>query len=279
MKTGWLVGMLLFSLVLAACGNVSVSPTATAEQTADPTLSQAPAGEGSTMPKSPKPSIPVASPTLGPPPSIPVASPTLGPPPSIPVASPDDPRFQACALFTAAELSKVLNADSVQTRPMPSSGWAASQCAWNGPTGAFFVSVGTAGSIKAAGDSAATSAEEKLAQFKAQAGDAAKAVSGIRRRCGPGPERTRCPRRGNLLPGHQPRPHRGPAHRDREPAGGRALRIESSTCIAQRRHGQKASSGLSLATTVPELLPSAANATTRERRKHLAVAGSEGRMR
>ncbi len=62
---------------------------------------------------------------------------------------------------------------------MPSSGWVAGQCAWNGPTSGFFLSVGTAASITGAGDAAAPDAKAKLAQFKEQAGGTAKDVPGI----------------------------------------------------------------------------------------------------
>jgi hypothetical protein len=61
---------------------------------------------------------------------------------------------------------------------MPSSGWIASQCAWNGPGAGFFISVGTAESIAAAADPAAPDAAAKLALFKQQA-TGAKDVPGI----------------------------------------------------------------------------------------------------
>ena len=64
---------------------------------------------------------------------------------------------------------------------MPHSGWVAGQCAWNGPSSGFFVSVGTAASLKASGDVAAPNAKTKLAQFKKQAGagTTTKVVTGI----------------------------------------------------------------------------------------------------
>jgi hypothetical protein len=64
---------------------------------------------------------------------------------------------------------------------MPSSGWVAGQCAWNGPGSGFFLSVGTAISIKKFGDPAAPNAQAMLAQFKQQASPlgSPKEVAGI----------------------------------------------------------------------------------------------------
>jgi hypothetical protein len=88
--------------------------------------------------------------------------------------------FQTCALLTTDQLSKILGVDSVQTRPMPSRGWVAGQCAWNGPKSGFFVSVGTAASLTRSGDPAAPDAKSKLAQFKRVVGDgSSKDVAGI----------------------------------------------------------------------------------------------------
>jgi hypothetical protein len=64
---------------------------------------------------------------------------------------------------------------------MPSGGWIAGHCAWNGPASGFFLSVGTAASIKALGDPVVPNAKAKLAQFREQAAamGTAKDVAGI----------------------------------------------------------------------------------------------------
>jgi hypothetical protein len=49
---------------------------------------------------------------------------------------------------------------------MPASGWVASQCAWNGPTASFFLSVGTADSIEAFGDASAPDPEGMLDAYR-----------------------------------------------------------------------------------------------------------------
>jgi hypothetical protein len=63
---------------------------------------------------------------------------------------------------------------------MPSGGWVAEQCAWNGPTSGFFLSVGTTTSIMSFADPAAPNATVMLVQFTAQAGTSTpKTESGI----------------------------------------------------------------------------------------------------
>jgi hypothetical protein len=54
---------------------------------------------------------------------------------------------------------------------MPSSGWVAGRCAWNGPSSGFFISVGTSASLAASGDRAVPDAKAKFAQFSQQASD------------------------------------------------------------------------------------------------------------
>ena len=58
----------------------------------------------------------------------------------------------------------------MQGKPVPGGGWIAGQCAWNGPTSGFLISVGTAASIAASGDPATPDAKAKLAQFKKVSG-------------------------------------------------------------------------------------------------------------
>lgn len=108
----------------------------------------------------------------------PVASPTPGAAssPAVPSAAAGD--LDACELLTTAEVTGILGTATAQAKPMPGTGWVAGQCAWNGLGSGFFLSVGTAASIKAFGDPAAADAKAKLAQFKA-ASPAGKDVAGI----------------------------------------------------------------------------------------------------
>ena len=105
-------------------------------------------------------------------------NPTRTPTPTVPPTPAPTP-VAACGLLSGAEVAGILGVDTAVPRPMPAGGWIATQCAWSGPASGFFVGVGTKASLKAAADPGATDAKEKLAQFKAQAGDAAKNVSGV----------------------------------------------------------------------------------------------------
>jgi hypothetical protein len=91
--------------------------------------------------------------------SSPTKAPSISIPPSVPAS------FD-CALLPTADLSKIVGGEVTVAEAMPSSGWVAGQCALHSPTSVFFVSVGTAASIKAFGDPAAPNAKAKLAQFK-----------------------------------------------------------------------------------------------------------------
>ena len=86
--------------------------------------------------------------------------------------------FPACALLSSDQVSKILGVDEIQTRPMPSSGWAAGRCSWSGAGSGFAIGVGTAASIAAAGDATTPDAAAMVAQFRQQA-SAAKDVAGI----------------------------------------------------------------------------------------------------
>jgi hypothetical protein len=87
--------------------------------------------------------------------------------------------IDVCALLPTADLSKIMVGPPPVAKAMSRGGWVAGQCAWNGPTSGFFLSVGTAASITAFGDPAAADAKAKLAQFKKNAGGTAKDVAGI----------------------------------------------------------------------------------------------------
>jgi hypothetical protein len=147
-----LLVVLISAAGIAACGDSSTSPPTTAEGSAIPAASRSTAA-------------PVPSPTLG------AASPT-------PAPSGAGGSFDTCALLVAADVSKILGGGEVQAKPMPSGGWVAGQCAWNGPTSGFFLGVGTAASIAAFGDPAAADAKARLARFKSGAGTP-KDVAGI----------------------------------------------------------------------------------------------------
>ena len=73
--------------------------------------------------------------------------------------------LDVCGLVTTSELSKIVGAE-VHATTLPSGGWIAGRCAWIGPTSSFFVSVGTATSIRTLADPAVPDAKAKLAAFK-----------------------------------------------------------------------------------------------------------------
>jgi hypothetical protein len=87
-------------------------------------------------------------------------------------------KVDACGILATADLTKVLGMATVLAKPMPGGGWVAGQCAWNGPTSGFFLSVGNDVSIDAAGDPGARDAKAKLAQFVSRSTDS-KRVPGI----------------------------------------------------------------------------------------------------
>jgi hypothetical protein len=105
------------------------------------------------------------------------ASPTAPPEPT-PVPSGAGGSFDPCALLTTAELSKILGDISVQGKALPSGGWMAGRCDWEGPAYGFVVIVGTAASFAAYGDPEASDARAEFALFKA-ASSTPKDVAGI----------------------------------------------------------------------------------------------------
>ena len=148
------------AVVLAACGSsatsapVSVAPSA-------PATSQAPATR-----QAPSPS------------ETPAATASAATASATPIPSGAGGSFDACALLTTAEVARILGAEAMQGKPVPGGGWIAGQCAWNGPSSGVLISVGTAASIAAFGDSATPDAKAKLAQFKKASGTP-KDVAGI----------------------------------------------------------------------------------------------------
>jgi hypothetical protein len=194
------------AVALTACGSNSGSPSASGGGSAGPVANAsavATAAATSVIPSTPAASVPpaasqaaasatpaaaAATPATSNAPATakpaatakPTAKPPATPKPKPPATpKPTTAPLEACALFSGTELSTLLGITGVQPRPMPSGGWVASQCAWNGPSSGFFLSVGTAASLKAAGDPAAPTAKAKLTQFKEQGGATAKDVPGI----------------------------------------------------------------------------------------------------
>ena len=90
--------------------------------------------------------------------------------------------FDACALLSPSDLSKIVGGKVDVGRAMPSGGWVAGQCTWNTPSSGFVISIGTAASIQEFGDSTALDAQARLAAFRQQArgaGGTPKDVAGI----------------------------------------------------------------------------------------------------
>lgn len=174
---------------IAACGSSQASPSASAGMSAGPVAnaSAVATAVATSVPSTPAASVPPAA-SQAPASATPAAPATSNAPatpkPTATAKPPATPKptaapLEACAVFSGAELSKLLGITGVQPRPMPNGGWVASQCAWNGPSSGFFLGVGTAASLKAAGDPAALTAKAKLAQFREQGGASAKDVPGI----------------------------------------------------------------------------------------------------
>ena len=76
-------------------------------------------------------------------------------------------------------MTTVVGGTTPSTRAMPTAGWIAGECAFSSQKSSFVVSVGTAESIRKAGDPAAMDAKAKLAQYKATATTTTKDVPGI----------------------------------------------------------------------------------------------------
>lgn len=153
--------LVLVVLAIAAVGCSSVAPTSPAVSSLAPT-SQGPAlSPSATSSEGPTPS---------PIPSSSAASPGSG-----------EAIIDACALVSAAELSKIVGGQPPVGRAIPGAGWVTGQCAWSSPIAAFLISVGTSASIQSVGDPAVQDAKDKLAEFQQRmaAAGSPRPVSGI----------------------------------------------------------------------------------------------------
>jgi hypothetical protein len=142
------------AVALAACSSVTVTSPPASGTLASPVIGAISAASKSPGTPAPTPDASRASGT---------ASPT-------PAPSGDGASLDACALLTPADISTAVGHPGFHATFMPSAGWVAGQCAWNGPGSGFFLSVGTAASIKSFGDPATPDAKSMLAQFRQQAG-------------------------------------------------------------------------------------------------------------
>jgi hypothetical protein len=92
---------------------------------------------------------------------------------------PADLGLDVCALLDSAGIEQAIGPGFGST-PMPSSGWVAGQCAWNGPSAGFFVSIGTAASIEDSGNADLPDAKAKFLDFLEQAqGDELTTIPGL----------------------------------------------------------------------------------------------------
>lgn len=130
---------------MAACSNAIPSIPVSAASSADASKAAASSGSPATDPAA-----------SGPAPSEPAGSAvTFG-------------SFNACALLPVAQLTKIVGGEPHPTA-MPVGGWIAGQCAWSSSKLGFFLSVGTASTIREAADLAAADAKAKLAEFRNRA--------------------------------------------------------------------------------------------------------------
>jgi hypothetical protein len=132
---------LVVSLVLAACGSSSSSPS----------QNVAPSGSQTLFTEMPTQST---------------------------VQAPSGGSLDACALLPSGELTKIVGTGAL-ANAVPAVGWMAGQCALNTAHSSLLLSVGTADTMKRVSDPTNPDARSRLQSYKTEAGPSARVVTGI----------------------------------------------------------------------------------------------------